>query len=77
VVKRISSIRESIWEQDYVTVPLAEERVGEDIPAHELSQLIEDLRREMRAAAKELAFERAAELRDRIQALEADRLRIA
>ena len=77
VVKRISSIRESIWEQDYVTVPLAEEHVGEDIPPHELAQLIDDLRREMRTAAKELAFERAAELRDRLQALEAERLRIA
>jgi excinuclease ABC subunit B len=77
VVKRISSIRESIWEQDYVTVPLVEERKGADIPPHELAQLIDDLRREMRAAAKELAFERAAELRDRIQALEAERLRIA
>jgi excinuclease ABC subunit B len=77
VVKRISSIRDSIWEQDYVTVPLAEEHKGEAIPPHELAQLIDDLRREMRTAAKELAFERAAELRDRIQALEAERLRIA
>jgi excinuclease ABC subunit B len=77
VVKRISSIRESIWEQDYVTVALAEEHEGEAIPPHELSQLIDDLRSEMRTAAKELAFERAAELRDRIQALEAERLRIA
>jgi excinuclease UvrABC nuclease subunit len=31
----------------------------------------------MRGAAEELAFERAAELRDRIQALEAERLRIS
>jgi excinuclease ABC subunit B len=77
VSKRISSIRDSIWERDYVTVPVPEERGGEDIPAHELPQLIESLRREMRGAAEELAFERAAELRDRIQALEAERLRIS
>ncbi len=73
VVKRISSLRESIWEQDYVTVPTARE--GDGIPAHELPQLVAGLRREMAEAAKALDFERAAELRDRIRALESDRLR--
>jgi excinuclease ABC subunit B len=78
ITKRISSLRESIWEKDYVTVPAegsAAEREG--IPAHELPRLIDALRREMREAAKELEFERAAELRDRIQALEGERLRLS
>ena len=75
VVKRITSIRDSIWEQDYVTVPTHSE--GEDaIPAHELPQLIESLRHEMTVAAKELEFERAAALRDRVQELEQERLRL-
>jgi excinuclease ABC subunit B len=74
VTKRISSIRDSIWEQDYVTVPVQEEA---PIPPHELPELIESLRQEMREAARDLAYERAAELRDRIQELEAERLRIA
>jgi len=75
VQKRITSIRDSIWEQDYVTVPLRREREDE-IPEHELPALLEGLRREMREAAKALDFERAAALRDRIAALESDRLRL-
>jgi len=76
VVKRISSIRDSIWEQDYVTVPVAAKREDE-IPAHEIPKLIDALRREMGLAAKALEFERAADLRDRIQALESERLRLS
>jgi excinuclease ABC subunit B len=77
VVKRISSLRDSIWEADYVTVPKGEERPEPGIPAHELPALLEGLRREMTEAAQDLDFERAAELRDRIRALEAERLRTA
>jgi excinuclease ABC subunit B len=75
VVKKISSLRESIWEADYVTVPTRKEAVEELMPSHELPELIAGLRREMAQAAKELEFERAAELRDRIRELEAVRLR--
>jgi excinuclease ABC subunit B len=74
VKKRISSLRDSIWEADYVTVPKREERPEPEVPAHELPRLIDDLRREMQKAAKTLDYERAAELRDRIRALEAERL---
>ena len=74
VKKRITSIRESIWEQDYVTVPAETPREG--VPAHEVPKLVESLRKEMREAARELEFERAAELRDRIQALERERIRL-
>jgi excinuclease ABC subunit B len=72
VMKRISSLRDSIWEADYVTVPTVRERPEAGIPPHELPALIEGLRREMRQAARDLDFERAAELRDRIRALEAE-----
>jgi len=75
VEKRITSIRDSIWEQDYVTVPTQLERV-DAIPAHEVPQLIDALRREMGEAAKALEFERAAALRDRIRELELERLRL-
>jgi excinuclease ABC subunit B len=76
IVKRISSLRDSIWEQDYVTVATARGREEPAIPAHELPSLIEGLRQEMRQAAADLEFERAAELRDRIRELEAERLRV-
>ncbi|MBW2383153.1 MAG: excinuclease ABC subunit UvrB, partial [Deltaproteobacteria bacterium] len=75
VVKRISSLQDSIWERDYVTVPRCEE-AGGAVPAHELPELIDSLREEMKAAAKELDFERAADLRDRIRGLEAERLQL-
>ncbi|HET6304752.1 MAG TPA: excinuclease ABC subunit UvrB [Myxococcota bacterium] len=75
IVKRISSLRDSIWNQDYVTVPKRAEAKGEgQIPAHEIPALLDGLRREMQEAARELEFERAAGLRDRIHALESELL---
>ncbi len=76
VQKRISSLRDSIWEQDYVTVPMSSEGAEPEIPAHELPALIASLRTEMNAAARELEYERAAELRDRIRELETEQLRV-
>jgi excinuclease ABC subunit B len=75
VTKTITSIRESIWEQDYVTVPTDAEMVGDGPPA-QVARTVERLRREMREAAKALEFERAADLRDRIRVLETQRLRL-
>ncbi len=75
VKKRITSLRDSIWEADYVTVQTARERPEPEVPGHELPALIEGLRAEMQAAARELDFERAADLRDRVRELEAERLR--
>jgi excinuclease ABC subunit B len=72
IKKGISSLRDSIWEADYVTAP-AEKSV--DIPLHEIASLLEAMRGEMREAAKALEFERAAELRDRIRDLEQEQLR--
>jgi len=74
VKKRISSLRETIWERDYVTIPTRDERVEPEVPPDELPARIEALRREMAEAARELEFERAAALRDRIRVLEEERL---
>jgi excinuclease ABC subunit B len=76
IVKKIGSLRDSIWEQDYVTVATVRERPEAEIPLHELPALIAGLRREMQTAAKELDFERAAAVRDRIRTLESERLRV-
>ena len=51
---------------------LADRRVEPDIPSHEIPVLVDGLRSEMKEAAEALEFERAAELRDRVQALEAE-----
>jgi excinuclease ABC subunit B len=75
--KRITSLQDSIWESDYVTVPRGDEKLEPGLPRHEIPALIEGLRKEMREAARELEFERAAELRDRIKALEEERIRLS
>ena len=76
VKKRITSLQDSIWEGDYVGVGTGPERSESEVPVHEIPALIEALRKEMKGAAEELDFERAADLRDRIKDLEADRLRL-
>jgi len=76
IVKRITSLQDSIWEADYLNERSAADSEGEGVPLHEIPALIDSLRTEMKAAAKELDFERAADLRDRIKALEADRLQL-
>ncbi|MBI5905182.1 MAG: excinuclease ABC subunit UvrB [Deltaproteobacteria bacterium] len=55
-------------EADYVTVPAAEE--WEFRSKEEMLKRIRTLRKDMERAAKKLDFERAAELRDRLLALE-------
>jgi excinuclease ABC subunit B len=75
VKKSITSLRDSIWESDYVTVAARPEAADPEVPFHELPSIIDGLRREMQEAAKALEFERAAELRDRIGELETERLR--
>jgi excinuclease ABC subunit B len=77
IVKRIGSLRDSIWEADYVTVPKRDEQPELEVPLHELDDMLEALRGEMAEAAKALEFERAADLRDRIHELESQRLRSA
>jgi excinuclease ABC subunit B len=76
ISKKITSLHDSIWDKDYVTVPTRGWGEGE-VPAHELPGLIKSLSKEMKEAAKELDFERAADLRDRIKALESDRLQLS
>jgi excinuclease ABC subunit B len=67
VESAITSLNESLYEADYVTVPKAADL---DFTPDELRDQVAALRAEMRAAAEDLDFERAAELRDRIKAFE-------
>ena len=71
VKKAIQESLIEICESDYVTIPVAAEGEEEYRTAEDLSRAVARLRREMRDAAKDLEFERAAELRDRLQHLEA------
>ena len=71
VRSNIKNIMETVYEQDYVTVAAQVSEPEERF--HDLVSLRREMRqveKEMRAAAKELAFEQAAALRDRLRELE-------
>lgn len=76
VKKNIMSALRTVYEQDYFTVPIAAEEAGEYVPTVNIPQFIARLEKEMRAAAKELDFERAAELRDKIRSLRQQELAV-
>ncbi len=69
VIKSLGSPLVKIYEDDYVDVPLAAEK-GAQYRSEELPRAIQKLKKEMKKAAEQLEFERAAELRDRIRAME-------
>jgi excinuclease ABC subunit B len=71
IKKTISNVLGSIYEADYVTIPV--DAKGRIIPAREedLPALIKTRTTEMKQAAKNLEFEKAASLRDEIKELNA------
>jgi len=71
IKKGISDILSSVYEKDYYTVPasVAEEEAAFRSEA-EVKRHIQKLKKQMRDAAKDLDFEKAAEIRDRILELE-------
>jgi excinuclease ABC subunit B len=76
VKKGLRSILESIEERDYYTIPIAAETPESYMPADEIPKMVKKLRKEMLAFAKNLEFEKAAELRDRIKTLEERQLQL-
>ncbi len=71
VRKTIHEMLSSIYEKDYAVLPGADEVAAEPLPApDEIPAKIESLRLEMKGAADELDYERAATLRDEIFRLE-------
>src|SRR5271169_6399661 len=69
IVKSVDMQLARIVEADYLTVPADEVPVGDITNEHELKQAVIQLEAQMRAAAKNFEFERAAALRDKIRAL--------
>lgn len=73
VKSEIKDILGSIYESDYFTVPMAAEEKAE----YELSEdTIKKLESEMKEAAKNLDFERAAQIRDKLKELKDRMLKI-
>jgi excinuclease ABC subunit B len=75
--KGINDILSSLAEQDYVTVDLEEQPEESAPPLEEIPKLVEQLTKQMFEAARDLEFEKAAELRDRIRELESRQMRYA
>ena len=69
IVKEIDDVLSSVYEQDYVTVPVVKEPTEEFRSQADLDAHLRSLETEMREAAANLEFERAAALRDRIKTL--------
>ena len=76
IKKRIYDLEYQVAEADYLNLALVAEE--EETYAHEggLEKVITRLEKEMKAAAKELEFERAAKLRDRIRSLRQRELQV-
>jgi excinuclease ABC subunit B len=68
IVKPVDMALAAVVAADYVTVP-AEIDEGELASADQLDELIAGLEKQMREAAKQFEFEKAAQLRDRIKLL--------
>jgi excinuclease ABC subunit B len=69
IKSQIHHVLGSVYEGDYVTVPTVSEQQAAYGSEKELPVMIRKLKDEMKLAAKELEFEKAAELRDRIREL--------
>ncbi|MPZ19675.1 MAG: excinuclease ABC subunit UvrB [Luteitalea sp.] len=70
IVKQIDDVLSSVYERDYTSVPLAENRDEETFHSEaDLRAAIGRVEADMRSAAANLEFERAAALRDRVKKL--------
>ncbi len=68
IVKPVEATLVTAYEADYFKVPLEFDKYEEYSPK-ELKKMIEGLENDMREAAKDLKFERAAEIRDKVKYL--------
>jgi len=69
IIKNIDDVLTSVYERDYVTVPKAVDERERFKTRAELDAFIAAQEREMREAAANLEFERAAAIRDRLRRL--------
>jgi excinuclease ABC subunit B len=71
IKKNIEGLAGSIWEADYPTVPKEKPLAGaQSLDLEQIPKLLKALQKDMREAAKNLEFEKAAKIRDRIKALD-------
>jgi excinuclease ABC subunit B len=71
IIKPVDMSLVRIAESDYVTVPLEPESPESELDPRQKLELITNLESQMREAARQFEFEKAAQLRDRIKSLKA------
>jgi len=69
IVKGIDDVLSSVYERDYVTIPIAREEQETFRTQAELEAKVAKVEADMRAAAANLEFERATTMRDRVREL--------
>ncbi|MEP6886831.1 MAG: excinuclease ABC subunit UvrB [Nitrospirales bacterium] len=77
IQKSIGTLEYRMAEADYLTIPVAAEAQAAYERPQALEATIRQLEEEMKAAAKLLEFEKAAQLRDRIKALKLKELEVS
>jgi excinuclease ABC subunit B len=73
VIRSLGSPLVRIYEADYADLPLAAEKATK-YGVSDIGRMIRQLKKEMKQAAEQLEFEKAAELRDQIRTLQEDEL---
>jgi len=71
IVKGIDDVLSSVYERDYVSVPAVRDAAEPFMSLAEIDARIQQLNRDMKAAAANLEFEKAASIRDKIKRLRA------
>jgi excinuclease ABC subunit B len=77
IIKSIDEVMSSVYERDYVTIGKTADESGQFKTQAELDAHIAGLQVQMKAAAVNLEFEKAASLRDRIRQLKSRELGLA
>jgi len=77
IVKSIDEVMSSVYERDYVTIPTSPDEAGRFKTQSELDAFVTGLQQQMKAAAANLEFEKAAAIRDRIKQLKSRELGLA
>jgi excinuclease ABC subunit B len=71
IVKAIDDVLSSVYERDYLSVPSVRETPEPFMSLAEIDARVQQLTRDMKAAAANLEFEKAASIRDEIKRLRA------
>jgi excinuclease ABC subunit B len=68
IQKNIEDVLGSVYEADYVTVPVISEEEAQYLTPEFIQEMVKDLEKKMKEAAKNLEFEDAARFRDEMKA---------